>query len=88
MKKSEVYSWRIEPELKRALEQAAQRERTNMAQLLHRIVRDWLHKERPSDADEERQRCLHAAAQQHFGTLHSGGPDLAETAKQRVRSKI
>ncbi len=44
MKKSEVYSWRVGPDLKRALEDAARAERTSVAELLNRMAKAWLEK--------------------------------------------
>ena len=88
MSKTELYSWRVDPHLKSALENAARTEKTSVAQLLDYIVRDWLHKEFSSDQDGEEQRSLHAAAQQCFGTFRGGDPDLASQAKEQIRVKI
>ena len=42
MSKSEVYSWRISPELKADIEAAARAEKATISTLLERIVREWL----------------------------------------------
>jgi hypothetical protein len=42
MSKSEVYSWRLSLALKAELEAAARAEKTNVAAVLERLVRDWL----------------------------------------------
>jgi hypothetical protein len=42
MSKSEVYSWRLDPDLKRRLEGAAHAEKTSLSELLGLMARDWL----------------------------------------------
>ena len=88
MNKTEVYSWRMDTDLKSALEQVARAEKTSVAQLLDSIVRDWLQEFSSLNGEDEQQQRLHSAAQECFGTLHSGGSDLATLAKERVRQKI
>jgi len=88
MNKTEVYSWRVDANLKSALEQSARAERTSVAQLLDSIVRNWLQESSSLNGEDEQQQRLHSAAQQCFGTLNSGGSDLATLAKERVRRKI
>jgi len=100
MSKSEVYSWRIDPDLKDVLERAARAENGSVAQLLERIVSEWLEgdaasgddeevqRSLQSGDDEEVQRSLHKTANACFGTLRGGDPDLAERAGERARAKI
>ena len=88
MNKTEVYSWRVDTNLKNALEQAARTEKTSVAQLLDSIVRNWLQEASSLNGEDEQQQRLRSAAQQCFGTLSSGGPNLATLAKERVRRKI
>jgi hypothetical protein len=87
--KSEVYSWRLAPDLKDALEAAARRERVSVSRLLERIAREWL-KTRPAAAedDEAEQARLRAAAAPYIGALRSGDPDLAEKASERMRERL
>ena len=88
MSKSEVYSWRLSAALKSALEQAARAEKISVAQLLERIVQEWLEKEFSAGEDDEVQRRLHEAARACFGTIQGGDPYLAEQASERVRVQI
>lgn len=88
MNKSEVYSWRLSPALKSALERAARAEQISLARLLERITQEWLQQESSVDEDEEQQRRLHEAAAKTFGTIQGGDPYLAEQASERVRSII
>lgn len=88
MKKTEVYSWRLDPELKSSLEHAARVRGRSVSRLLEEIVGTWLHRDLQGSDEEEVQRRLHAAARESFGTLQSGDPDLAEQAGSRVRRKL
>ncbi|MEL6552803.1 MAG: hypothetical protein AAFQ63_04980 [Cyanobacteria bacterium J06621_11] len=89
MKKTEVYSWRVAFELKRSLEEAAKAEKISLAQLLERIVLDWLAKRSKSDSDEEEiQRQLHQAAAQSFGVIKGGDPNLSQEVSQRMKAKL
>ena len=83
--KSEVYSWRLSPELKADLEHAARAERVSVSRLLERIAREWL-KARPGAAeDEAEQERIRASAMRFIGKLRGGDPDLSERASERVR---
>lgn len=86
--KSEVYSWRLDPELKGSLERAASARRSSVAALLDRIVRSWLAEEAESADDEAVQARLHAEAAKSFGTLRGGDPRRASEASERVRQKL
>lgn len=81
MSKSEVYSWRVSPELKERLEDAARAEEMSMAGLLEQIALEWL--EDHAQVDEEEQRRLHEAARVCIGKLEGGDPLLAQQASQR-----
>jgi len=89
MRKTEVYSWRLAFDLKRSLEEAAKAEKISLAQLLERIVSDWLaRRSPPDDQEEEVQRRLHQSAAQAFGSMHGGDPNRSQEASQRVKSKL
>ena len=83
-----MYSWRISPELKAKLEEAARSERTSLAMLLDRIAREWLAHVRSDSEDEEEQRRIHETAARCFGKLQGGDPHLAEQASARVREAL
>jgi hypothetical protein len=87
--KSEVYSWRLSPDLKWALEDAARRERISVSRLLERIVREWLKTCAPAaENDEAEQARLRAVAMQFAGTIRGGDPDRAAEAGKRVRELL
>lgn len=86
--KTEVYSWRLDPELKSSLEHAARCRGRSVAGLLDEIVRAWVEREAATEDDEALQRRLHAQARKTFGTLEHGDERLAEEAGERVRRKL
>lgn len=88
MKKTEVYSWRISPDLKSALEDAARHEGISVARLLERIVTAWLQYPITDGDEADAQRRLHAAAEQTIGTIHGGDPQRATQAAERIQAKL
>lgn len=87
MPKGDVYSWRLDRETKRALEEAARRERGTVASLLSRIVHEWLRSARPAD-DEAEQASMRAAAMRWVGRAPSGHTDRSERVRDRVRARL
>ena len=86
--KSEVYSWRLSPELKSDLEHAARQEGVSVSRLLDRITREWL-KARPGAADDEaEQERIRASAMRSIGKLRGGDPDRSAMVSQRVREQL
>jgi Ribbon-helix-helix protein, copG family len=87
--KTEVYSWRLSPDLKDDLEEAARRERVSVSRLLERIAREWL-KARAAAAedDEAEQERLRAIAMQFVGTIRGGDPDRSSEVSKRVRELL
>ena len=83
MSKSEVYSWRLEPALKVALEDAARVEGLTLSGLLERIAREWLDVNYTVDEDE--QRRLHKAARKWIGTVKFDEPNLSERVTEVVQ---
>jgi hypothetical protein len=87
--KSEVYSWRLSPDLKDDLEAAARRERVSLSRLLERIARDWLKAEAAAVRDDEaEQERLRAIAMRYAGTIRGGDPNRAAEASKRVREAL
>jgi hypothetical protein len=89
MAKSQVYSWRVAPETKAALELAARHERSSIGRLLDRVVHDWLTtRAQGTNGDEREQARLHAAAAESFGTIRGGNPRRAEQARALIRKRL
>ena len=87
MPKSEVYSWRVSPELKDRLMRAAHARNSSLAELLDEITTAWLLQQQ--DPDEERQqRALQEAARSFVGRLAGNDPHRAEQASERVKQKL
>jgi hypothetical protein len=88
MAKTEVYSWRLSPETKSALEETARQQQASVSELLERIVGEWLACQEKSEADEAEQRRLHAAALKTVGTIRGDDPNRASNAKALLRAKL
>jgi hypothetical protein len=88
MSKTEVYSWRLDPDLKHRLEAAADEEKTSIGALLDRIAREWLGR-RVSEEDEEAlQRRLHAKAAEVIGSIRGDDPTRSERVKERFHQYV
>lgn len=88
MNKTEVYSWRLDPDLKQRLESAARDEKTSMGGLLDRIAREWLGRHWRDKDDKALQRQLRAEIMKVVGTIRSGDPYGSERVKEEVRAKL
>lgn len=89
MAKSEVYSWRVSPDTKAALELEARRQGDTVAAMLDRITQEWLRaRRRRTGADETAQARLHAVATRTFGTIAGGVPRRAERARVTIRRRL
>lgn len=88
MSKSEVYSWRLSPDLKAALEDAARREGSSVAELLERMASRMLAASGFDSSAEELQQRLRAAAKECFGTIHGGDPLRSRRVRENVRARL
>ena len=89
MAKSEVYSWRLSPDTKAALEDAARRERRTIGGVLHDAVDAWLRDQRRSRRGEDAEQVqLHVAAAKTFGVIRGGDPTRAERVRELVRGRL
>jgi hypothetical protein len=89
VRKSEVYSWRLAPDLKSQLEERAREEGIGLAALLEHISREWLRaKAAASSGDAREQARIKAAAMRAIGSLRSGDPELAERAGERLQERL
>ncbi len=87
MAKTEVYSWRLTPEKKAALEAEARAEGKTVAQVLDSLAEDWLASRRSED-DEAEQRRLHREAAKALGTISGGNPRRSETVSSDLRELL
>ena len=89
MPKTEVYSWRLSPARKVALEEAARSERSSVAELLERVTDEWIQARttRVGSDDLEQQR-RRTTAMRFVGALHGHNPDRSRRARVRLRAKL
>jgi hypothetical protein len=85
MPKSEVYSWRVAPEIKRCLELEARRRNLTLAQMLDQIAQDWLAEHAANDPGPERIR---AAARRWIGSISGGSNRRSERVRELVRDRL
>jgi len=87
MAKTEVYSWRLSPERKAALEAKARAADKTVAQVLDSLAEDWL-AARSTEEDEAEQRRLHATAAKFVGAISGGDPYRSENVSTLVRHAL
>lgn len=88
MKRSEIYSWRIAPDLKSALKDEARRENVSMGTLLERMAREWLEVHRVSTDDDKEQRRIRAAAMKCAGSISGVNPNRSAEVSALVRRRL
>jgi hypothetical protein len=88
MPKTEVYSWRVSPAVKSRLEEAARRRGQGVAALLDEIVKEHLDAAAGPDADDDRQRRLHADVARLAGCVAGSDPRRSAGARERVRARL
>ena len=89
MAKTEVYSWRLDPKTKMALESEARSEGMTLAEVLDRLAKQWLELRKQQNGDDEAEQArLHAAAAKCFGTLSMGDPHGSEKVRETVRKRL
>src|SRR5438093_11825826 len=80
MTKTEVYSWRISPATKAAIENEARREKTTVAALLDRIAKEWIESRRGQTDDAGRER-LHAAVEKTIRAISGHNLERSERVR-------
>lgn len=90
MAKTEVYSWRVSPHMKHALEEAARQQQQSVAALLERIVAISLRATMDGRNENEAalQERLHAAARKAIGAIKSGRRDRSTRVRELVHKKL
>jgi len=86
--KTEVYSWRVSPDVKTGLAREARRRKISMSAALDAAARAWLENNATDNDAEEQQRRLQKAASKWLGALASGNPQRSETASRAVRDRL
>src|SRR5262245_7145326 len=87
MAKTEVYAWRMSPELKMALEDAARRQSVKVSALLERVIRAWLDERANARGTEEQER-IRARALRCAGVLSGRDGKRSGQVRQRVRERL
>ena len=77
MGKTEVYSWRVDPELKAELEAVAREEKTSVGAVIEKACRTLIEDARPEGKDMKEQNRLRAALMKVAGSVN--GPGVSAT---------
>jgi hypothetical protein len=89
MAKTEVYSWRVEPATKEALEEEARRHGLSMAALLERVANGWLASRRGAEGDDESEHArLRRSLLDAVGTIGGGDPERSTRARPTIRRRL
>lgn len=87
--KSEIYTWRVSPDVKSALETEARRKKVTLAALLDQLARQWLQDRRAQLAGEAAgQSRLHVQAQKSIGKIAGKNPSRAGSVRVLVRERL
>jgi hypothetical protein len=86
--KTEVYSWRVSPDVKTELEREARRRKISLSAALDLAAREWLLKTSSANEDDEGQYRLKKAASRWLGALASGDAQRSEKVSQTVRRRL
>jgi hypothetical protein len=86
--KSEVYSWRVSPDIKTGLEREARRRKISVSAALDLAAREWLLKTSLANEDDEGQYRLKKAASRWLGALASGDAQRSEKVSRTVRQRL
>ncbi len=79
MSKTEVYSWRVDPTLKRELEAAARAEKTSVSAVLDRACRSWLDQSGKARAGESQTARRRRVMQEIVSSARALDVDSAAT---------
>ena len=88
MSKTEVYSWRVSPATKGALEAEARKQNVSVAALLDRITKDWIEAGREEAGEDEEQSRLRLAVRQTIGTIEGRSPKRSKQAGDLIRKRV
>jgi hypothetical protein len=86
--KTEVYSWRLSPDLKTGLEREARRLNLSLSAVLELASMDWLKKIAAANDGNDEQQRLQEAASKCLGTIESGDPLRSEKVRLTVRERL
>jgi hypothetical protein len=89
MNKTEVYSWRVSPQIKDALAAEARREGASVSELLDRLVQAFLSERRAGrGGTDDEQRRLQTAGARSIGAIAGSDPSRSERVRVTVRDRL
>ncbi len=90
MAKSEIYSWRLDPQTKMALEAEARAKSISLAEMLDQLAQQWLHDGRSaqSESEEAHQARLHSVVAATLGTICGDDASRSENTRELIRQRL
>jgi post-segregation antitoxin (ccd killing protein) len=86
--KTEVYSWRLSPDLKSDLLREARARQVPVAKLIETAVRDFIDKSAGESSRAEEQARIHAAAAKFIGVIKGDDPYRSQRVRELVRERL
>ncbi len=86
--KTEVYSWRVSPDLKSELVREARARQVPVARLIETAVRDFIGKNESEPSRAEEQARIHRAAAQFIGAIKGDDPLRSQRVGELVRERL
>ena len=89
MAKSEVYSWRLNSDLKTDLDLHTRLQGKTLAEVLNMLAKGWLEEQKLQNSENESEQArLHAIAARFVGSISGGDPHASQTVREVVRQRI
>jgi len=86
--KTEVYSWRLSPDLKSDIVREARARHVPVAKLIETAVRDFIGKDEREPSRAEEQARIHAAAAKFIGAISGDDPYRSQRVGELVRERL
>lgn len=89
MAKNEVYSWRLDADMKSELDQQARIQGTTLANVLNMLAKRWLEEQKQQNAENEaEQKRLHELMAKFAGCISGGDPHASRNVSEIVRKRV
>ena len=89
MAKNEVYSWRLDADMKTELDRQARMQGMTLANVLNMLAQRWLDEQKKQNAENEaEQKRLHDIVARFAGCISGGDPHASRNVSEIVRKRV
>ena len=89
MAKNEVYSWRLDADMKTELDRQARMQGMTLANVLNMLAQRWLDEQKKQNAENEaEQKRLHDLVARFAGCISGGDPHASRNVSEIVRKRV